>query len=146
MRISEILHRKGRRVVKIRTVDPVETAVRRLSEERIGALVVEDRWGALAGILSERDVVRSLAQHGAATLACEAHELMTPEVTTCGPEDRVDAVMAVMSAHRVRHLPVMESGQLIGIVSIGDLVQAKLDEARTEADVLRDLNRAWVPG
>ncbi|MGH7088278.1 MAG: CBS domain-containing protein, partial [Stellaceae bacterium] len=65
MRISELLHRKGRRVVKIRTVDPIETAVRRLSEERIGALVVEDRWGALAGILSERDVVRSLAQHGA---------------------------------------------------------------------------------
>lgn len=146
MRISEILHRKGRHVAKIRTVDPIETAVRRLAEEKIGALVVVDRWGALTGMLSERDVVRALARHGTDTLACEAHELMTPEVTACVPDDRVDHVMAVMSAHRVRHLPVLEEGRIVGIVSLGDLVQAKLDESKQEADVLRDLNRAWVPG
>ena len=95
MRISEILHRKGRHVVKVRTVDPIDKVVRWLSEERIGAVVVVDRWDNLAGMLSERDVVRALAQHGIATLDCEAHELMTPEVTTCAPDDRVEAVMAV---------------------------------------------------
>ena len=142
MRISEILHQKGRHVVKIRTVDPISTAVQRLAEERIGALVVVDRWGNLAGMLSERDVVRELAAHGADTLQCEAHELMTPDVTTCAPDDRVDAVMAVMSAHRVRHLPVMENGQLVGIVSMGDLVKNRLDEKEQEAAVLRDMTRA----
>jgi CBS domain-containing protein len=146
MRISEILHRKGGHVVKITTVDPIAKAVQRLAAERIGALVVVDRWDALAGMLSERDIVRALAQHGAAALACEVHELMTPEVTTCGPGDRVDAVMAVMNAHRCRHLPVMEGGKLVGLVSIGDCVLAKLLEAEQEASVLRDLNRAWVPG
>lgn len=146
MRISEILHRKGRHVAKIRTMDPIETAVRRLAEERIGALVVVDRWDALAGMLSERDIVRALSLHGAGTLSCEAHELMSPEVATCAPDDRVEAVMAVMSAHRVRHLPVMDGGRLVGIVSLGDCVQAKLVEAEQEANVLRDLNRAWVPG
>lgn len=142
MSIAAILHHKGRHVSTIRTIDAVATAVRKLDEERIGALVVLDRWGKLAGMFSERDVIHALAQHGAEALGFEVHELMTPDVTTCTPEDRLDAVMRVMTAHRVRHLPVMEQGQLVGIVSIGDLVKHRLDEKEQEAAVLRDITRA----
>jgi CBS domain-containing protein len=139
MRIAEILHHKGKHVSKIGTTDSVEAAVQRLDEQRIGALVVVDRWGVLAGMFSERDVIRALARRGAATLGSEVHEFMTPDVTTCAPDDRINEVMATMTAHRIRHLPVMENGRLVGIVSIGDLVKAKLVETEQEANVLRDI-------
>jgi CBS domain-containing protein len=142
MSIAEILHHKGRHVSTIRTIDAVETALIKLDEERIGALVVLDRWGKLAGMFSERDVIHALAQHGAEALTFEVHEIMTPDVTTCAPEDRIDAVMEVMTAHRIRHLPVMEQGQLVGLVSIGDLVKHRLGEKEQEAAVLRDITRA----
>ena len=142
MPVAEILHRKGRHVSTVRSVDSVESAIRKLYEERIGALVVVDRWGKLAGMFSERDVIHALAQHGAEALTYQVHELMTPDVTTCTPEDRIDAVMQVMTAHRVRHLPVMDKGQLIGLVSLGDLVKHRLAEKEQEAAVLRDITRA----
>jgi CBS domain-containing protein len=142
MPVAEILHRKGRQVSTIRTIDAVEAAIRKLYEERIGALVVVDRWGKLAGMFSERDVIHALAQHGAGSLSFEVHELMTPDVTTCTPEDRIEQVMQVMTAHRVRHLPVMEQGQLVGLVSMGDMVKHRLDEKEKEAAVLRDITRA----
>lgn len=144
MTIAEVLHRKGDAVAKIRTIDTVESAVRQLTEERIGTLVVTDRWGALAGMLSERDVIHALARLGAEALQCEAHELMTPDVTTCSPADRIDAVMAVMTAHRVRHLPVMENGRLVGLVSMGDLVKQRLIDKEQEANVLLDIARAHI--
>ena len=142
MAVAEILHHKGRQVSTVRSVDTVEVAIRRLYDERIGALVVVDRWGKLVGMFSERDVIHALARHGAEALGYGVHELMTPDVTTCAPEDRIDEVMKMMTAHRVRHLPVMEAGQLIGLVSIGDLVKHRLDEKETEANVLRDITRA----
>ena len=142
MAIAAILHRKGGHVSTVRSVDSVEAAIRKLYDERIGALVVVDRWGKLVGMLSERDVVYALAQHGAEALTYEVHELMTPDVTTCTPEDRVDDVMQTMTVHRIRHLPVMEEGRLIGLVSIGDLVKHRLEEKKQEAAVLQDLARA----
>jgi CBS domain-containing protein len=142
MSIAEILHHKGRQVTTVRSTDTVEAALGKLYAERIGALVVLDRWGKLVGMFSERDVIHALAQHGAAALNFEVHELMTPDVTTCTPEDRGDAVMGVMTAHRVRHLPVMEKGQLVGLVSMGDLVKSRLQEKVQEAAVLRDITRA----
>jgi CBS domain-containing protein len=142
MSIAEILHHKGRQVTTVRSTDTVEAALGKLYAERIGALVVLDRWGKLVGMFSERDVIHALAQHGAAALNFEVHELMTPDVTTCTPEDRVDGVMGVMTAHRVRHLPVMEQGQLVGLVSMGDLVKSRLQEKVQEAAVLRDITRA----
>ncbi|HZB92046.1 MAG TPA: CBS domain-containing protein [Stellaceae bacterium] len=142
MSVAEILHHKGQNVSTVRSIDTVEIAIRKLYEERIGALVVIDRWGKLAGMFSERDVIHALAQHGAAALQFEVHELMTPDVTTCTPEDRIDQVMEVMTAHRFRHMPVMDKGQLIGLVSIGDLVRHRLDEKEQEAAVLRDITRA----
>ena len=144
MQVAEILRHKGSNVAKIRTIDTVEAAVAKLSEERIGALVVTDRMGGLAGMISERDVIHALARHGPDALQFEVHELMTPEVTTCAPNDRVDAVMAVMTAHRIRHLPVMDEGRLIGLVSIGDLVKSRLIEKEQEANVLRDITRAHI--
>ena len=141
MPVAEILHQKGRHVSTVRTIDTVEAAIRKLHDERIGALVVVDRWGKLAGMFSERDVIHALAHHGAEALTYEVHELMTPDVTTCTPEDRIDAVMQLMTAHRVRHLPVMENGELIGLISLGDLVKHRLGEKEQEAAVLRDITR-----
>jgi CBS domain-containing protein len=142
MPIADVLHHKGRHVSTIRSLDTVEAAIRKLYEERIGALVVLDRWGKLAGMFSERDVIHALAMHGAEALTFEVHELMSPDVTTSAPGDRIDAVMALMTAHRIRHLPVMEDGQIVGLVSIGDLVKHRLDEKESEANVLRDITRA----
>jgi CBS domain-containing protein len=138
MPVADILHHKGRHVSTVRSVDSVEAAVRKLHDERIGALVVLDRWGKLVGMFSERDVLHALARHGAETLTYEVHELMTPDVTTCAPTDRIDDVMKVMTAHRVRHLPVMESQELVGLVSIGDLVKHRVREMEMETGVLRD--------
>jgi CBS domain-containing protein len=142
MPIADVLHHKGRHVSTIRSLDTVEAAIRKLYEERIGALVVLDRWGKLAGMFSERDVIHALAMHGAEALTFEVHELMSPDVTTSAPGDRIDTVMALMTAHRIRHLPVMEEGQIVGLVSIGDLVKHRLDEKESEANVLRDITRA----
>ena len=122
MTVASLLGGKGHHVTTIRTTDKVSAAVEKLNEERIGALVVVDRWGKLAGMFSERDVVRGLAQDGAAALDFEVHELMTPDVTTCAPEDPIDKAMAMMTAHRIRHLPVMDDGIPIAIVSIRDLL------------------------
>jgi CBS domain-containing protein len=142
MPIADILQRKGRHVSSVRSVDTIETAVHKLYEERIGALVVLDRWGKLVGMMSERDVLHALARHGAEALGFEVHELMSPDVTTCTPMDRIDGAMQVMTAHRIRHLPVGGNGQLVGLVSIGDLVKHRLDEKEREAAVLMDLTRA----
>ena len=139
MRIAEILHRKGSAVSTIRSVEAVDSAIRKLSDQHIGALVVLDRWGKLVGLLSERDILYALDRHGMALLAHRVDEVMNPDHTTCGPEDRVDQVMALMTAHRVRHLPVLDRGRLVGIVSIGDLVKHRLQEKEQETNVLREM-------
>jgi len=144
MTVSVLLHHKGRHVSTARTTETVAAALGKLAEERIGALVVLDRWGKLAGMFSERDVIRALAEHGSETLGFEVHEVMTQDVTTCSPDDRIDAAMAVMTTHRIRHLPVMEAGKLVGLISIGDLVKYRLDEKEKEAKVLLDITRAHV--
>jgi CBS domain-containing protein len=141
MAVAAVLNRKGGHVSTVRSVDSIESAIRKLYDERIGALVVVDRWGKLAGMFSERDVIHALAQYGAEALSFEVHEVMTPDVTTCTPQDRIDVVMQTMTAHRIRHLPVMEQGRLVGLVSIGDLVKHRLDEKEQEAAVLQDLMR-----
>jgi signal-transduction protein with cAMP-binding, CBS, and nucleotidyltransferase domain len=115
--------------------------VRKLAAEGIGAVVVLDRWQKLSGILTERDLVRVLADEGSEALGREVRELMTAPVITCTPAERIDDVMAMMSRKRIRHLPVIEEGRLAGIVSLGDLVQFRLDEKRLEASVLLDMAR-----
>jgi CBS domain-containing protein len=141
MSIADVLHEKGREVVKLRTSDTVATAVHRLAERRIGAVVIEDAWMRLAGIFSERDFVEAISRDGPAVLQQTVETLMTAPVITCRPNDRVEDAMAAMTQARIRHLPVVDNGQLVGIVSIGDLVKHRLDEKALEANVLLDLSR-----
>lgn len=141
MLISNVLERKGRRVATVLPTDTVSHAVRLLAEQRIGAVVVEDRWQRLAGIFSERDLVRTLAQSGPAVLEEPVEKLMTHNVITCAPGDRIDDILGVMTMHKIRHVPVLEKGHLAGIVSIGDLVHDRLTEKAREADVLLEISR-----
>ena len=141
MSISEVLHGKGHQVVKVRTTDSVETAVRKLCDERIGAVVVEDQWMRHAGIFSERDFVNAVAEHGAAALAFPVEKLMSAPVVTCRLSDSVDTALGAMTMARIRHLPVIDNDRLVGIVSIGDLVKNRLDEKALEANVLLDIAR-----
>src|SRR5215469_4701653 len=136
MLIADVLHSKGHDVVKVRPTDSVELAVRKLSEHRIGALVVENQWMKLVGIFSERDFVNAIAHDGAATLGFQVQQLMSSRVVTCRPSDRIDAALAAMTLAKIRHLPVVDDGDLRGIVSIGDLVKQRLDEKELEASVL----------
>ena len=141
MFISDVLRTKGHHVEKIHPTDRVELAVRKLAEHRIGALVVEDRWMKPIGIFSERDFINAAAKDGAAVLGFEVEQLMSRPLRTCRSSDPIDAVLATMTIARIRHLPVMDSNELKGIVSIGDLVKHRLDEKELEASVLLDLSR-----
>ena len=144
MLISDVLHDKGREVFKIDTEASVATAVARLAEHRIGALVVEDRWTKLVGVFSERDFVNAIADHGAATLNLRVQQLMSSPIISCSTQDRIDTALATMTLKKIRHLPVIDNGQLRGIVSIGDLVKHRLNEKELEASVLLDLSRMRV--
>ena len=141
MLISDVLRTKGHHVERIHPTDSVEVAIRKLAEHRIGALVVEDRWMKPVGIFSERDFINAMARDGAAVLGVEVQQLMSRPIRTCHSSDRIDAVLATMTIARIRHLPVMDSNELKGIVSIGDLVKHRLDEKELEASVLRDIQR-----
>ena len=142
MLVQDILDRKGGQVYGVGPDSPVGKAVGMLATWNVGVVLVTNPKGNLLGIISERDLVRGIALHGALALQCDVEKLMTPDVTTCKPGDRIDEAMTVMTAHRIRHLPVMDDGRLVGLVSIGDLVKAKLLEKEQEANVLRDITLA----
>lgn len=141
MKARDILDKKGRRVVTIRADANIETAIHRLALERIGALVVSEDGEIVEGIVSERDILHALAREGGAILGPgrQVAEIMTRAVRTCGPEDSVKHLMDTMTRYRVRHLPVVEDGRLIGLVSIGDVVKNRLEEMELETNVLRDV-------
>ena len=141
MSIRNILQQKGHRVAKVRPTDTVASAVRSLAEQRIGALVVEDSWMRPVGMFSERDFVNAVAKHGAATLELTVETLMSSPIISCQLSDSVDSAMAKMTLAKIRHLPIFDDGELVGIVSIGDLVKHRLDEKELETHVLLDLNR-----
>ena len=141
MLISDVLRSKGHNVVQIRAADSVAVAVRKLAEHRIGALVVEDRWMKLVGVFSERDFVNAIARDGAAALGFDVEQLMSSPIISCRTSDRIDAALAAMTVARIRHLPVIDDGNLKGIVSIGDLVKQRLDEKELEANVLLEISR-----
>jgi CBS domain-containing protein len=137
MFVSDILSQKGRLV---HTVSPAATAAevaRQLSTRRIGSVLVLEEPDVVAGVVSERDLVRAMADHGPAALTMEARQIMTREVVTCDPDDSIEQVMAMMTRGRFRHLPVMRHGALLGLVSIGDVVKARLAEAQDETDALK---------
>lgn len=136
VRISVILDRKGREVVTIRPEATIEEAAQQLAAHRIGALVVSADGRTVAGIISERDIVTRLAESGAAILAMAVADLMTTAVTTCTSEQTADELMKTMTEERHRHVPVVEEGELVGLVSIGDVVKSHTDELETQVEAL----------
>src|SRR5690242_11721062 len=107
MLISDVLRSKGREVVRVRSTDSTASAVKKLSERRIGAVVVEDRWMKPVGIFSERDLLNAIARQGSSALEGQVHELMSAPILSCRSSDRVDAALAMITLKRIRHLPVI---------------------------------------
>ncbi len=133
MQISQLLRHKGRDVATIPASESVRTALGLLAEKGIGALVVSTDGRHVEGIVSERDVARGLHEHGAGLLAEPVSSVMTAQVHTCPPSASVHDLAQTMTDHRVRHVPVVDDdGALVGIVSIGDVVKARLDELEAE--------------
>jgi len=135
--ISSILKGKGSDVVSVSPGDTVLSVARVLTERRIGAVLVRDTAGKLLGIISERDIVTGMANQGQGTTQLPAEKLMTRDLVTVTLHTSVNEAMELMTRRRVRHLPVMDNGALVGLVSIGDLVKARIDEAEHEAAELK---------
>jgi CBS domain-containing protein len=144
MLISNVLHGKDNAVAMIGSTDTVASAVHKLAERRIGALVVEDPWMKLVGVFSERDFVNAVARDGAAVLNRPVKDLMSSPIISCHATDRIDAVLATMTLAKIRHVPVIDNGKLSGIVSIGDLVKYRLEEKELEANILLERARMRV--
>lgn len=138
MQVKFILKNKGGTVETIRATGLITDAIDRLRTKRIGVLVVSETGSDIAGIVSERDIVTGLAEHGADLLDQRVETIMTREVKTCSPDDTIISVMEMMTDRRIRHIPVLRDGALAGIVSIGDAVKFRLQELETEASHLRD--------
>jgi CBS domain-containing protein len=136
--VRAILKGKGAAVVTAVPGETLHRIAQLIAEYKIGAVLIIDKEGRPVGILSERDIVNALAAFGAAALGLSAAETMTRALVTCKPTDTADEILTVMTNSRVRHLPVMEDGQMIGIISIGDVVKRKLDDAAAEVGLLRD--------
>jgi CBS domain-containing protein len=136
--IDSVLAAKGRDVATISVEANLSDAAAELARRRIGALVVLGTGGAIAGILSERDLVRGLAEHGAELLNERIESLMTSELVTVEPEVAVLSALGLMTKRRVRHLPVIDGDSLVGIVSIGDLVKHRMERIEAEASAMRE--------
>ena len=138
MTVKAILSRKGNNVITIEPTVMLSAAVKILAEHRIGAVVVAGADKQVAGILSERDIVRALAQRGPGALEDAVGQVMTRKVVTCTESDTVAALMERMTQGKFRHLPVVERGKLVGLVSIGDVVKHRLGEMEHESNALRE--------
>jgi len=141
MTVAAILKHKGHDIASVRPATTIAEVTRLLSDRRIGAVIVDDSEQ-LLGIVSERDIIHGLAANGAKVLEMTAGQLMTRALKTATPQTTVPEAMAMMTAGRFRHMPVIENGALIGIVSIGDVVKARIMEQEHEVDSLK----AYVAG
>ena len=135
MRIADILRTKGSEVATVTETTTVTSFLNELAVDNIGAMVVMNPDG-VCGIVSERDIVRKLHHHGPDLLARPVGEIMTTDMVTCSPEDRIDDLAALMTNNRVRHIPVLENGRLVGIVSLGDVVKHRMEELQAERQQL----------
>ncbi len=138
MQVSEILAAKGDRVISIASVASVGDVASTLRREGIGAAVVKSEGKDMAGIISERDIVASLADHGPAALEMHAADLMNRSVITCTPESSTQEIMEQMLMGQIRHLPVVKGDALVGMISVGDVVRAVLSELKWMTKVLQD--------
>lgn len=137
MIIANILKVKGRSVTTARPDDTVQEIADRLAQKKIGAIVIVGGGGSVIGIISERDLIRVIAQRGADALSMPVSEVMTREVVVCSEATSVDDIMEMMTNGRFRHLPVVEENGLVGIVSIGDIVKHHIAEVELEVSAMR---------
>lgn len=138
MQVETILQSKGHTVFTVEAGAPLSEAVHILNTKKIGAVVVVDAKGKVAGILSERDIVRRLDKDPVALLASPVRGAMTAKVITCSSGSSVSDLMETMTKHRIRHIPIIDGGKLTGIVSIGDVVKRKIEETEQEALALKE--------
>jgi len=145
MNVKTILAAKERNlggdIICIEPAADLAVAARLLSTHRIGAVLIRGAGGRLAGILSERDIVRALSEHGADALALPVGQVMTREVATCGEDDTAASIMERMTTGKFRHLPVISNGKLVGLISIGDVVKQRVEEIERESEAMRDYIR-----
>jgi CBS domain-containing protein len=138
MQVSGLLEGKGSDVVTVAPDTAIEQVAAMLARHRIGAVVVSADGSSIDGIVSERDIVRALAEQGAGVLGQSARSIMTSDVVTCTPGTTVEELMGLMTERRIRHVPVLADGGLHGIVSIGDVVKNRVSDLETETQVLHD--------
>src|SRR5215470_20155408 len=145
MNVKSILAAKKRNlggdIVSIEPTANLAAAAKTLSAHRIGAVLIRGPGGRLAGILSERDIVRALSEHGADALALPVGQVMTRDVATCGEDDTVASIMERMTTGKFRHMPVIVNGRLAGLISIGDVVKQRVEEIEGESEAMRDYIR-----
>jgi CBS domain-containing protein len=140
MLVRDILSSKQiGKIISVATTDKVSTAAELLSEMRIGAVIVRDAGNEMDGILSERDIVRELGRSGSGCLINKVSALMTSNVKSCSPTDTTQQVMQMMTDGRFRHMPVMDDGKLVGVISIGDVVASRIKEVQFENESMADL-------
>ncbi|MEM7442781.1 MAG: CBS domain-containing protein [Pseudomonadota bacterium] len=137
MSVESILRTKGTGVITIRSDETLGEVAKVLAEKKIGAVVVSEDGVKVSGIISERDIVRAVAENGAQALDQPVSSMMTADVITCERADTVESVMQKMTAGRFRHVPVVADGALLGIISIGDVVKKRIEDAEAEAEHLR---------
>jgi CBS domain-containing protein len=138
MKVKAMLSAKESKVVTVRSDATVAAAIALLKKERIGAVVVSDDGDSIQGILSERDVVRALVDHGGDLMSKPVSDLMTRNVKTSSLDANIQDLMSEMTHSRIRHLPIVDGGKLCGVISIGDVVKNRLDELEAETTVLRE--------
>jgi len=141
MNVKAILAAKGGDVISIEPTATLEAAAKLLSAHGIGAVVIRGAGGRLAGILSERDIVRAISEHGAAALNTPVGQTMTRNVKTCGEDESIAGIMELMTQGKFRHMPVVEKDRLIGLISIGDVVKQRVEEIESESEAMRDYIR-----
>lgn len=140
MNVKAILaaRKRGGDIIGIEPTATLAAAAKLLAKHRIGALVIRGAGGRLAGILSERDIVRAVAEQGAGALDLPVGQAMTRDVETCSEDDSCASIMERMTAGRFRHVPVLRDGKLTGLISIGDVVKHRVDEIESESEAMRD--------
>ncbi|MGE4280350.1 MAG: CBS domain-containing protein [Magnetospirillum sp.] len=139
MSVEAILKTKGSNVFTIRPEHAVSDAAALMTAKKVGVAVVCDAKGTLVGVVSERDIVSGITQFGKGVIDMPVRNIMSAPVLSCGPSDSVKHIMEIMTERRIRHLPVVDKGELVGMVSIGDAVNFRLREAQMESAVLRDI-------
>jgi CBS domain-containing protein len=142
MKVSDILKAKGSAVKTIEANATMRALAHSFRKEQVGAMLVLDDKGGLQGIISERDLARGIDEFGTDLAQMRVANLMSRSVVTCAPEDRVATVASIMTQQRIRHLPVVVDGKVVGLISIGDVLKHRLDEVQLEASVLRDVARS----